>query len=370
MEKPMFPKDLSSLQGLKISCLSRGVFITSEARNLISQGGEIPLSIHEYATTGGVTLEIDGGVFVNAPFDEDYCDPEAILGVDDSKDHFEIKFQGHYFAARVLPLPGYLNKIDSQGNLAIDTTMSHADRVRLSPIEGCAYSCKFCDFVGKKYIRKPVDQILEGFDIACKDTILLVKHALISGGTPSPLHYDYLDDVFEQVIKHRSIPVDVMLAPRRNGNDIIDRLAEWGVNGYSINIEVFDDEIAHKITPQKYALGHSAYADAIERAVGHLGKTGKVRSLILVGLEPEESTLEGVRFLAELGCDPVLSPFRPAVGTPLANLMPPSLDMLTSVFLKSRDIVEKYGVKLGPRCIPCQHNTLTFPDGTSAYYFS
>jgi hypothetical protein len=25
------------------------------------------------------------------------------------------------------------------------------------------------------------------------------------------------------------------------------------------------------------------------------------------------------------------------------------------------------GVKLGPRCIPCMHNTLTFPDGTDFY---
>ena len=80
-------------------------------------------------------------------------------------------------------------------------------------------------------------------------------------------------------------------------------------------------------------------------------------------------TLDGVRFLAELGCDPVLSPFRPAKGTDLANEAPPSAAFMEEAYLAAREIATAHGVELGPRCIPCQHNTITFPEG-DAYYYS
>ena len=44
--------------------------------------------------------------------------------------------------------------------------------------------------------------------------------------------------------------------------------------------------------------------------------------------------------------------------------------MVGAIGLSTANIVERYGVKLGPRCIPCQHNTLTFPDDSGAYYYS
>ena len=112
------------------------------------------------------------------------------------------------------------------------------------------------------------------------------------------------------------------------------------------------------------------YFDFIERAVGIFGAEGQVRSLILVGIEPIEDTLQGVEALAQLGCDPVLSPFRPDPATPLKDHPPASVDTLVEVYERGLEIVERYGVKLGPRCIPCHHNTLTFPDGTNTYYYS
>ncbi len=335
----------------------------------MSRGGKVPLTIHEYATTGGITLELEGGIFINAPFDEWYCaEAEPSLELNPGNGQLEVQFSGERFPARALPLPGYLDEKDALGRPVKDTSMSHADRVRISPIYGCSFSCQFCDFVGKKYLKRPLEQILAGFESACQDTVLPTRHAMISGGTPSPLDYGYLDDIFEQVIRTSGMPVDVMLAPRKD--DIIDRLANWGIHGYSINIEVFDDETAARLIPQKHRLGLKSFADTISRAVERVGNQGRVRSLILVGLEPEESVLKGVEFLARLGCDPVLSSFRPAAGTPLKDLLPPSAETMARMYLKSLEITERYGVKLGPRCIPCQHNTLTFPDKSGAYYYS
>jgi hypothetical protein len=85
---------------------------------------------------------------------------------------------------------------------------------------------------------------------------------------------------------------------------------------------------------------------------------------------PPEDTLRAVRALAERGCDPVLSPFRPDPKTPMRNHPAPNADLLERLYLDSLEIVSQYQVKLGPRCIPCQHNTVTFPDGSIDYYES
>jgi hypothetical protein len=364
----MQSRELTSLQHLKISCLSRGIKISPEAKERLSEGGIVPLTIHEYATTGGVTLKLEKGIYVNAPFDEWFCDdPEAILLIDNLGSYI-VEFGGNSFPAEVLPLPGYLDAKDNCGRLIRSTVMSHADRVRVSLIHGCSMGCQFCDSWGMKYVPRPVDQLLAAFAVAQTDTRLPVRHAMISGGTPSPKDYAYFDEVCETLIRSSDLPMDVMLSPR--SDNIVDRLADWGIWSFAINIEIFDDAIAHRIIPQKMRLGLPLYASSIERALQRTAGKGRVRSLIIVGLEPIEKTLEGVEFLARLGCDPVLSPFRPATGTPLASVRPPSPIFLEKVFLESQEIAIRHGVSLGPRCIPCQHNTLTFPSNDPVYYYS
>jgi hypothetical protein len=159
-----------------------------------------------------------------------------------------------------------------------------------------------------------------------------------------------------------------MLMPR-DGHELIDRLVDAGVAGFAINLEIFSRATAARLCPNKEHVGLHGYADFIAHAVERTGGrgSGRVRSLLLVGLEPEETTLEGVQFLAELGCDPALSPFRPAANTELAHVPPPTARSMESVYLKASALVKGYGVELGPRCIPCQHNTIAFPDGDNFY---
>jgi len=98
--------------------------------------------------------------------------------------------------------------------------------------------------------------------------------------------------------------------------------------------------------------------DSIESAAVAFGP-GQVRSLLLIGLEDMEQTLKGVEEVAKRGCDPVLSAFRPAPGTPLEDVKPPTVEYVREIFLRSRDIVNKFpGVELGPRCAPCKHNSV------------
>jgi pyruvate-formate lyase-activating enzyme len=360
----------STLLRLKVHCLSTGIQLSEDAASQLSRGGELPLTVHEYATTGGVTIRI-GDVFINAPFDDWFCwRSRAGLDVDDSRTGFAVRFEGEVFPCEVLPLPGYLDAVNERGERVTATTMSHCDRIRVSPITGCSLDCGFCDFPALRYTRHNVAEILSSVEIAKQDGNLPARHMLISGGSPGPKHFDWFDDTLTTIIESSTLPTDVMMSPREGGTEHIKRFAQAGATGFSLNIEIFGDRRARDVMPLKRQRSSPFVEESIRTAVDSVGSNGRVRSLIVVGLDEPSDTLAAVRFLAGLGCEPVLSPFRPARNTRLANWEPPDENLLLDLYHASADIAASYGLRLGPRCIPCQHNTLTVPDDSADYYFS
>lgn len=364
--------DRGAVERVKTAALATGVRVDTAVLDAL--GGNDALTIHEYATTGGITLELQDEVLVNAPFDEPYC-PRSPLELSFLDEELVVALDGEdpLRVERVLPLPGYLSATDAEGRLVRDTTMSHADRIRVSPIEGCAYNCSFCDLAALKYRLRPVEQILQGIDVALADTTLPPRHLLLSGGSPGMAEKQqrYFETVCHEVVRHiraatRDFPepfdVDVMMSARPDGPEFVERIVEAGAASFSFNVELYSDEGARRHIPLKHKRARPHLEATIARAVELLGRdSGRVRSLIIPGLEPIEATLEGVEWLASLGCHPVLSPFRPARGTQLAARAPVSADDLATVLAESRRIVARHGVALGPRCAPCQHNTLSFP---------
>jgi len=356
---------LAPVERLKISCFVDGIAVTEPAAAILTQHGRQPLTIHEYATTGGVTFVLPGDFYVNAPFDDWFTGrAHAVLDVVDEK--FEIDFEGERFCVeRVLPLPGYLGATDSQGRLVSEVAMSHADRVRLSPIDGCAYDCRFCDLPAERYRRRDIDHLLGALEVTLADDVLPVDHGLISGGSPGRAHYGYFEDVCGAVAAESPIPFDIMMSVREDDADFMHRMVAAGVRGFSLNIEAAREMVGRpgdvQFLPAKAKFTRQWYEEALLAAVEATGGNGRVRALIILGLEPAADALDGIRWLAERGCDPVLSPFRPARNTRLAAKAPPSREWLAEVLVEARAIVKDHGVQLGPRCVPCQHNTLTFP---------
>jgi len=214
-------------------------------------------------------------------------------------------------------------------------------------------------------------------DIARRDSLLPTRHLLISGGSPGAREFDqsyFLETCSAVVEAARAggpddvgpLEVDIMMSARPHGEAFVDELVRIGVHGFAFNVELFSEEASIAYTRRKHVRARPYLEGMITRAVELLGRgTGRVRSLIVVGLEPVTSALAGVEWLAALGCDPVLSPFRPAQGTRLAGLESPSSELLRELLDRSRPIVAAHGVHLGPDCVPCQHNTLTFPWDTA-----
>lgn len=358
-------------QHLKLYALSHGIRITpqAEAAWLARYGG--PMTLAEYASTSGVCLYSAGDVYMNAPYQEPFAKASAAtLEFDDG---FHLTLASIAVPVSVIPVPAYHARTYIDKGLEYRYTnlgVTHTDRCRISPVEGCAWKCTFCDLpYEQRYRLKPQEELLEVVRIAATDVLAPARHVLISGGTPRRRDEEWIDGIYAYVAAESPIPVDVMM-PARHDMDYPRWLRDAGVNMLSINLEISDHDRALEITPNKAKSGRQHYLDYIEAAVDAFGP-GFVQSLMVFGqaIEPVESTLEGVRDLVARGCIPVLSPFRPEGNTPLGTQPPASYDEMLHVYEATLEICERLGtgMKPGPRCVPCHHNTIAFPDGSDFY---
>lgn len=369
-------------QHLKLRLLANGLRVAEPARRAWAERFAGPLTLAEYATTSGVSIALEGAIYVNAPLTNDDAAPALAF----DGDGFCVVADGRETAAEVVPVPAFHNheqvdRLDGTVQPYTRFGITHTDRVRVSPIEGCAWKCHFCDLPYEYgYRRKHEEDLLEVIKAAERDELAPARHVLISGGTPRapmparpgrPARDDeaWIDGVFAHLATHSPLPVSVMMPPRRElGHP--EWLRSVGVESVSINLEVSDEGHARRIAPAKAKVGRKHTLDYIERAVEAFG-IGAVQSLVVLGsaIEPLESTLRGVQDLVDRGCIPVLSPFRPHHLTPLASAPAATYDEMAAAYHRTVDICARAGngVLPGPRCVPCHHNTVTFPDDRPFY---
>ena len=359
--------DLSKYQELKLRILAEGITVTEKSRNWIQDVIEHRgLSSADYASTSGVILRLGNDTWVNAPIEDhnpNFVDkPEIVL--DYENEELIVRYNQDYMPAAFCLPPAYQGSTEMK-QYPPYVMFTHADRARLSPMSGCSMACRFCGISFEKpsvqYELFSPETCIEVLEIAVNDPIQPARHIMISGGTPRPTDIEAQKEMYYQVLSaFPKIDIDIMMVPMPGLLDVAE-LNSQGVNELSINIEIFDEDESRRIIPQKHKYGHRYYLDFIENAVEELG-VGRVRSMLLVGLEPIESTLKGVEAIAERGGLPVLSPFRPDTVTPMRKVPPPSYQLMREVYVRGQEIATKYGVVLGPTCPPCTHNTLSFAE--------
>jgi len=353
---------LSKADRLKFHLLAEGVSISATARQYLkAHDGTHELSPADFASTSGVILRLDDEVWVNAPiadFNPNFVDTPRFR-LDTTENGLVVYGLGFESKADFWLSPRYHGMIDDNGIPLNSFVFTHGDRVRLSPIQGCAMACKFCNIPYEdKYGTKPIDTMLSALRRALDDDVQPGRHVLISGGTPRPADHNYLRAVYAEVLQSFSgVEIDIMMVPVPGLLEVRD-LARLGVHELSINIELFTSTDARTFMSQKQRQGIDHYLDFIAEASAVLGP-GRVRSMLMVGLEPMEGTLAGVSAILERGGVPVLSPFRPDPSTPLHDFAPPDAMTFQETFLRADELAQAAGTELGPACPPCTHNTLT-----------
>ncbi len=352
----------------KLEIFEEGVDVSAAAKtHLCEANSGRAATPADYASTSGLILVIEGNTWVNAPiidYNASFVNaPTHTLDWDGEQ--FWLRSESEPLSAKVWLPPAFHDRSNRGGIPYVDFGYTHADRLRISPIEGCSMACKFCDLPYKfKYRTKLIADLVDTVACAIADPIQPAAHVLISGGTPRESDVGYLHDVYDAVLaEFPRLPIDIMMVPIEGVFDP-SWLSASGINELSVNIELTNDAIARSLMPHKHRYGLHRYLDFLEQAAGEIGGN-RVRSMLMVGLEPIEDTLRGVRLIAERGCVPVLSPFRPDASTPLRDRRPPSKTLLEDVYHRAVEITTNHGVSLGPQCVPCSHNTLTFSEAGS-----
>lgn len=232
------------------------------------------------------------------------------------------------------------------------------DRLRVHSRNGCFFKengmgCLFCgvESYKKDYGITEIKEIV--FDY-CK--VPEIKHYLVGGGSYEP--NSNFKDILENIkyIKQTTQKNIYLMTIPPFSTDLLYAIKDAGVNEIAFNLEIFDRDIARTIMPGKGAIPLSKYEETFKEAVKLWGKTGNVRSALIVGLESETSVLKGVEFLCKIGVSPILTIFKP--DGELENFFAPNSSIILDIWEKAELICKKYNVPLGPSCRYCEDNVL------------
>lgn len=273
----------------------------------------------------------------------------------DGKKYYLTERGNEIFPIEFYERPKYYGFKTSDG-----TEMSHVATYNRDGAIAVAYSnecalkekgldCKYCNinatkdnYGEKQNIQwKYPKQIGETAATAYK---LGARHITITGGfIPERREVDYYIDVAEAIKEHTGLddfngtgvigaPIDL---------EVIDKYKQAGFSTMAMNIEIWNKDIFKAICPgkQEQCGGWDHWVEALEYAVKVFGY-GKVRSNIVGGIEPKNSTLEGVEYLASKGVICMVGAWNPNPGSELEDHRTPKAewhwDMAKKVFAIQR----------------------------------
>jgi hypothetical protein len=331
---------------------------------LLAEGVRLdtPMPAHPFysVVTEGIDVYLASGITVNVPVRND--SKARLVG---NGDEYEIRLGGRRYAARVFPVPLSLSEsIGAFGKTVSDFCSIATDRANIWAVENCVLglgrsACFFCDvaYGENSYTRKDLEMVSASLERLLADHSAHVRHIQVTGGTPKGGDWEhYLAACKVALSKGR--PVSVMTSPW-TPFWVLERMKEIGIGELSLNIE-----FASKRNRELFSSGKAVRDvwNRLERAATAWPQT-TVRSAILVGLDSLEELREGIKHLLDIGVLPVLSPFRPARGTPMENHAAPSAEFLYAAFMEAVNLAVDAGVFIGPSCNACQHNVMAMPIG-------
>lgn len=343
---------------IKIALLNQGVRISPSAKAQMENNGAIRRGVFQ-----SIDISLPNGIVVNAPYNtafsglSPYCvewDGAAFLLTYENRPLFPVAFDA---------VDPYRTRTASHGTLYQNVTFWATDRLRIHHQLTCRFKlegkgCAFCN-TRQKEGAFSVDDVCEAVDFYLEHADF--RHFLIGGGsgTSEDEHRNILALV-KHIRSRGDKPIYVMCLPPEDVS-VLSEYHNAGVDEIGFNLELYDRAEAKRIMPGKGQIPLSQYEKAYREAVRLWGSHGSVRSMMLLGLEREESFFDGIRWLCGLGVMPIISVFRPIDRIALSEVLPPCNEDLEGIFYRAKEIAENAGLALGPSCAACQNNTLSLP---------
>ena len=232
-----------------------------------------------------------------------------------------------------VPTPAFYNLKTEDGIPYYKLALLHGSSCLATTVyQSCKYwsshtQCKYCTIpnsylAGNTTLEKTPAQITEVVQAAEAEGI--IDNILMTTGTPeSPdMGIIRLAEITRSIREVSRLPIAVQFEPPTDVT-LIDQLADAGVDAVGIHLESADESIRESICPGKFAYGSlDLYNAAWERSLKFF-KKGDVSTFLLYGLgEDLDKTLRFCEDVASKGVMPIVTPFRPAPGSQLADFVP------------------------------------------------
>lgn len=174
---------------------------------------------------------------------------------------------------------------------------------------------------------------------------------LTGGFVPERREVEYYIDVIEAVKEESGLPSDEIHGMACIGApsdlSVIEKYKEVGYQHIATNIEIWDENYFKTICPGKDQLcgGRKNWINTLKQEVEIFGK-GNVRSVLVSGIEPKESLIEGIEYLADLGVIAIPSVWKPCIGSEFEGHRSPATEWHQDVIQRTYNIYKKYGFTL------------------------
>ena len=321
---------------LKLELSVKGVRIDPTLRTVSDATGA---ALVRGANTRGVQLLLPEAVIASVPVDEETAGASPFL-LSGQNGECTLQRNGDHVQVRVLPQPSFYDRTTSTGRPMSQVAGVYGSFVAINPAAACGYSlrgapCRFCR-VGTRVSQE------DGFPMSVAEVVEVVRATFNEGVAdfvyfntgyfdPEDGGIEFLEPYIRAVKRHFDTFIAVQLHPPRT-NRWIDRTYALGVDALSYSVEIHDPASLEKHCPGRARyLGRGRYYEALQYAAV-IFPSGTIWSDLIVGLEPIESTRQGIDALTAIGVLPVLSLYRPLSGPQLRQVQLPEIDDLRSTF--------------------------------------
>lgn len=341
---------------VKIMLLNHGVRISDKALQVSKKNGELNFKEFE-----ALDIIINNETYVNVPYRTNRADLSPFIIKASPTGQYQLFYWDTFIADIALRYADRVgNNTTDNGFLYSDIAYLGNDRLRIYHRAGCFFKethsgCKFCDIenTGETYTADDYKEVLDAYGESEH-----IRHYLIGGGSKSPSDdFQYILDMAQYIKDTFHKPIYLMSLPPIN-TSILLKLKEAGITEVAFNLEVFDRKLAVQYMPGKGNIPLTTYEAAFSESVRLWGRSGNVRTIFIIGLEPKESLLNGIEWVCKLGVSPILVLFKPIEGTPLSHMIAPSDKDILEIYEHALEICYKYNISMGPACHYCEDNTL------------
>jgi radical SAM protein (TIGR04043 family) len=219
----------------------------------------------------------------------------------------------------------------------------HLDSFASTVVQTCSYwgnsdQCGFCGIglsldAGRTIVKKTPEQLAE-VAVAAKELDGAVDATLTTGSSNGvDRGARYVARCGKAVREASGLPVEVQFEPPVK-LDILDEVADMGIDSVGIHVESFDPAVLAKVAPAKARTGIERYFATWERAVSLFG-AGQVSTFVILGMgEDPDLTVQGCRRAIDIGVFPFVVPLRPVAGSLMEDVPPPDQRYTESIYRK------------------------------------